>query len=296
MIKKASNIINITDNIVTIFDNLFSENIDEETFNKWLERYKLISQIETDFYNNLTKDELIKLYNLIDSSSVDDDDFEKVKKYMGVQERICKKIKERIITKDILNEDERTITSIFPNIPTPKILELLEALECDINLILLESYNKDNPQLKSRLSLQNPPLERYLIRNKGKFIPSHYISSKFVADSLGISDKDYNNIKNYYYIANVDNVLENIASLKKFPIDIQDINATLMRLYLETIKACYILLDTKDHHTRNADMEILNINCSLYNEFSLNTKTKIKKAIDNGVEDRKKYSSVSIIR
>ena len=72
MKRKAYYILNITEKIVTIYDNLFTEGLSEEDYNKWKERYNLITKIEESFYNSLSKEEASELYELVDNTIVKD--------------------------------------------------------------------------------------------------------------------------------------------------------------------------------------------------------------------------------
>ena len=138
MKRKAYYILNITEKIVTIYDNLFTEGLSEEDYNKWKERYNLITKIEESFYNSLSKEEASELYELVDNTIVKDMPFEMFKKNINMKEIKKLKLRRMIGTKQVLNDDEQDLVSILPNIPIPKLITLLEALETDKNLIMLE--------------------------------------------------------------------------------------------------------------------------------------------------------------
>ena len=246
MKRKAYYILNITEQIVTIYDNLFTEGLSEEDYNKWKKRYDLITEIEESFYNSLSKEEASELYELVDNTIIKDMPFEMFKKYINMKERIKLKLRRMIGTKQVLNDDEQDLASILPNIPIPKLITLLEALETDKNLIMLEKLEKENPNSKSRFALFIPSLEKELLKNNGLFTPNPYLTASFTSELLNITKEDYNNIKNYYYLSEIEKVLIDITYLNKTTTD-TTIKNNLMKVYLEDIKTSYTLLGSQEN-------------------------------------------------
>lgn len=296
MKRKAYYILNITEKIVTIYDNLFTEGLSEEDYNKWKERYNLITKIEESFYNSLSKEEASELYELVDNTIVKDMPFEMFKKYINMKERIKLKLRRMIGTKQVLNDDEQDLVSILPNIPIPKLITLLEALETDKNLIMLEKLEKENPNSKSRFALFIPSLEKELLKNNGLFTPNPYLTASFTSELLNITKEDYNNIKNYYYLSEIEKVLIDITYLNKTTTD-TTIKNNLMKVYLEDIKTSYTLLGSQENSYIDIDIEkdILDKNNNLQKITSPSIISQIKRTLILAKEERKKRFNVSLI-
>ena len=294
MKRKAYYILNITEKIVTIYDNLFTEGLSEEDYNKWKERYNLITKIEESFYNSLSKEEASELYELVDNTIVKDMPFEMFKKYINMKERIKLKLRRMIGTKQVLNDDEQDLVSILPNIPIPKLITLLEALETDKNLIMLEKLEKENPNSKSRFALFIPSLEKELLKNNGLFTPNTYLTASFTSELLNITKEDYNNIKNYYYLSEIEKVLIDITYLNKTTTD-TTIKNNLMKVYLEDIKTSYTLLGSQENSYIDIEKDILDKNNNLQKITSPSIISQIKRTLILAKEERKKRFNVSLI-
>lgn len=294
MKRKAYYILNITEQIVTIYDNLFTEGLSEEDYNKWKERYNLITEIEESFYNSLSKEEASELYELVDNTIVKDMPFEMFKKYINMKERIKLKLRRMIGTKQVLNDDEQDLVSILPNIPIPKLITLLEALETDKNLIMLEKLEKENPNSKSRFALFIPSLEKELLKNNGLFTPNPYLTASFTSELLNITKEDYNNIKNYYYLSEIEKVLIDITYLNKTTTD-TTIKNSLMKVYLEDIKTSYTLLGSQENSYIDIEKDILDKNNNLQKITSPSIISQIKRTLILAKEERKKRFNVSLI-
>lgn len=294
MKRKAYYILNITEKIVTIYDNLFTEGLSEEDYNKWKERYNLITEIEESFYNSLSKEEASELYELVDNTIVKDMPFEMFKKYINMKERIKLKLRRMIGTKQVLNDDEQDLVSILPNIPIPKLITLLEALETDKNLIMLEKLEKENPNSKSRFALFIPSLEKELLKNNGLFTPNPYLTASFTSELLNITKEDYNNIKNYYYLSEIEKVLIDITYLNKTTTD-TTIKNNLMKVYLEDIKTSYTLLGSQENSYIDIEKDILDKNNNLKKITSPSIISQIKRTLILAKEERKKRFNVSLI-
>ena len=294
MKRKAYYILNITEKIVTIYDNLFTEGLSEEDYNKWKERYDLITEIEESFYNSLSKEEASELYELVDNTIVKDMPFEMFKKYINMKERIKLKLRRMIGTKQVLNDDEQDLVSILPNIPIPKLITLLEALETDKNLIMLEKLEKENPNSKSRFALFIPSLEKELLKNNGLFTPNPYLTASFTSELLNITKEDYNNIKNYYYLSEIEKVLIDITYLNKTTTD-TTIKNSLMKVYLEDIKTSYTLLGSQENSYIDIEKDILDKNNNLQKITSPSIISQIKRTLILAKEERKKRFNVSLI-
>lgn len=293
MKRKAYYILNITEQIVTIYDNLFTEGLSEEDYNKWKERYDLITEIEESFYNSLSKEEASELYELVDNTIVKDMPFEMFKKYINMKERIKLKLRRMIGTKQVLNDDEQDLASILPNIPIPKLITLLEALETDKNLIMLEKLEKENPNSKSRFALFIPSLEKELLKNNGLFTPNPYLTASFTSELLNITKEDYNNIKNYYYLSEIEKVLIDITYLNKTTTD-TTIKNNLMKVYLEDIKTSYTLLGSQENSYIDIEKDILDKNNNLQKITSPSIISQIKRTLILAKEERKKRFNVSL--
>ena len=294
MKRKAYYILNITEQIVTIYDNLFTEGLSEEDYNKWKERYNLITEIEESFYNSLSKEEASELYELVDNTIIKDMPFEMFKKYINMKERIKLKLRRMIGTKQVLNDDEKDLASILPNIPIPKLITLLEALETDKNLIMLEKLEKENPNSKSRFALFIPSLEKELLKNNGLFTPNPYLTASFTSELLNITEKDYNSIKNYYYLSEIEKVLIDITYLNKTTTD-TTIKNNLMKVYLEDIKTSYTLLGSQENSYIDIEKDILDKNNNLQKITSPSIISQIKRTLILAKEERKKRFNVSLI-
>ena len=294
MKRKAYYILNITEQIVTIYDNLFTEGLSEEDYNKWKERYNLITEIEESFYNSLSKEEASELYELVDNTIIKDMPFEMFKKYINMKERIKLKLRRMIGTKQVLNDDEQDLASILPNIPIPKLITLLEALETDKNLIMLEKLEKENPNSKSRFALFIPSLEKELLKNNGIFTPNPYLTASFTSELLNITKEDYNNIKNYYYLSEIEKVLIDITYLNKTTTD-TTIKNNLMKVYLEDIKTSYTLLGSQENSYIDIEKDILDKNNNLQKITSPSIISQIKRTLILAKEERKKRFNVSLI-
>lgn len=294
MKRKAYYILNITEKIVTIYDNLFTEGLSEEDYNKWKERYNLITEIEESFYNSLSKEEASELYELVDNTIIKDMPFEMFKKYINMKERIKLKLRRMIGTKQVLNDDEKDLASILPNIPIPKLITLLEALETDKNLIMLEKLEKENPNSKSRFALFIPSLEKELLKNNGLFTPNPYLTASFTSELLNITKEDYNNIKNYYYLSEIEKVLIDITYLNKTTTD-TTIKNNLMKVYLEDIKTSYTLLGSQENSYIDIEKDILDKNNNLQKITSPSIISQIKRTLILAKEERKKRFNVSLI-
>lgn len=294
MKRKAYYILNITEQIVTIYDNLFTEGLSEEDYNKWKERYDLITEIEESFYNSLSKEEASELYELVDNTIIKDMPFEMFKKYINMKERIKLKLRRMIGTKQVLNDDEKDLASILPNIPIPKLITLLEALETDKNLIMLEKLEKENPNSKSRFALFIPSLEKELLKNNGLFTPNPYLTASFTSELLNITKEDYNNIKNYYYLSEIEKVLIDITYLNKTTTD-TTIKNNLMKVYLEDIKTSYTLLGSQENSYIDIEKDILDKNNNLQKITSPSIISQIKRTLILAKEERKKRFNVSLI-
>lgn len=294
MKRKAYYILNITEQIVTIYDNLFTEGLSEEDYNKWKKRYDLITEIEESFYNSLSKEEASELYELVDNTIVKDMPFEMFKKYINMKERIKLKLRRMIGTKQVLNDDEQDLASILPNIPIPKLITLLEALETDKNLIMLEKLEKENPNSKSRFALFIPSLEKELLKNNGLFTPNPYLTASFTSELLNITKEDYNNIKNYYYLSEIEKVLIDITYLNKTTTD-TTIKNNLMKVYLEDIKTSYTLLGSQENSYIDIEKDILDKNNNLQRITSPSIISQIKRTLILAKEERKKRFNVSLI-
>ena len=294
MKRKAYYILNITEQIVTIYDNLFTEGLSEEDYNKWKKRYDLITEIEESFYNSLSKEEASELYELVDNTIVKDMPFEMFKKYINMKERIKLKLRRMIGTKQVLNDDEQDLVSILPNIPIPKLITLLEALETDKNLIMLEKLEKENPNSKSRFALFIPSLEKELLKNNGLFTPNPYLTASFTSELLNITKEDYNNIKNYYYLSEIEKVLIDITYLNKTTTD-TTIKNNLMKVYLEDIKTSYTLLGSQENSYIDIEKDILDKNNNLQKITSPSIISQIKRTLILAKEERKKRFNVSLI-
>lgn len=294
MKRKAYYILNITEKIVTIYDNLFTEGLSEEDYNKWKERYNLITEIEESFYNSLSKEEASELYELVDNTIIKDMPFEMFKKYINMKERIKLKLRRMIGTKQVLNDDEQDLASILPNIPIPKLITLLEALETDKNLIMLEKLEKENPNSKSRFALFIPSLEKELLKNNGLFTPNPYLTASFTSELLNITKEDYNNIKNYYYLSEIEKVLIDITYLNKTTTD-TTIKNNLMKVYLEDIKTSYTLLGSQENSYIDIEKNILDKNNNLQKITSPSIISQIKRTLILAKEERKKRFNVSLI-
>lgn len=294
MKRKAYYILNITEQIVTIYDNLFTEGLSEEDYNKWKERYNLITEIEESFYNSLSKEEASELYELVDNTIIKDMPFEMFKKYINMKERIKLKLRRMIGTKQVLNDDEKDLVSILPNIPIPKLITLLEALETDKNLIMLEKLEKENPNSKSRFALFIPSLEKELLKNNGLFTPNPYLTASFTSELLNITKEDYNNIKNYYYLSEIEKVLIDITYLNKTTTD-TTIKNNLMKVYLEDIKTSYTLLGSQENSYIDIEKDILDKNNNLQKITSPSIISQIKRTLILAKEERKKRFNVSLI-
>ncbi len=294
MKRKAYYILNITEQIVTIYDNLFTEGLSEEDYNKWKERYDLITEIEESFYNSLSKEEASELYELVDNTIIKDMPFEMFKKYINMKERIKLKLRRMIGTKQVLNDDEQDLASILPNIPIPKLITLLEALETDKNLIMLEKLEKENPNSKSRFALFIPSLEKELLKNNGLFTPNPYLTASFTSELLNITKEDYNNIKNYYYLSEIEKVLIDITYLNKTTTD-TTIKNNLMKVYLEDIKTSYTLLGSQENSYIDIEKDILDKNNNLQRITSPSIISQIKRTLILAKEERKKRFNVSLI-
>lgn len=294
MKRKAYYILNITEKIVTIYDNLFTEGLSEEDYNKWKERYNLITEIEESFYNSLSKEEASELYELVDNTIIKDMPFEMFKKYINMKERIKLKLRRMIGTKQVLNDDEQDLASILPNIPIPKLITLLEALETDKNLIMLEKLEKENPNSKSRFALFIPSLEKELLKNNGLFTPNPYLTASFTSELLNITKEDYNNIKNYYYLSEIEKVLIDITYLNKTTTD-TTIKNNLMKVYLEDIKTSYTLLGSQENSYIDIEKDILDKNNNLQKITSPSIISQIKRTLILAKEERKKRFNVSLI-
>lgn len=294
MKRKAYYILNITEKIVTIYDNLFTEGLSEEDYNKWKKRYDLITEIEESFYNSLSKEEASELYELVDNTIVKDMPFEMFKKYINMKERIKLKLRRMIGTKQVLNDDEQDLVSILPNIPIPKLITLLEALETDKNLIMLEKLEKENPNSKSRFALFIPSLEKELLKNNGLFTPNPYLTASFTSELLNITKEDYNNIKNYYYLSEIEKVLIDITYLNKTTTD-TTIKNNLMKVYLEDIKTSYTLLGSQENSYIDIEKDILDKNNNLQKITSPSIISQIKRTLILAKEERKKRFNVSLI-
>lgn len=294
MKRKAYYILNITEKIVTIYDNLFTEGLSEEDYNKWKERYDLITEIEESFYNSLSKEEASELYELVDNTIIKDMPFEMFKKYINMKERIKLKLRRMIGTKQVLNDDEQDLASILPNIPIPKLITLLEALETDKNLIMLEKLEKENPNSKSRFALFIPSLEKELLKNNGLFTPNPYLTASFTSELLNITKEDYNNIKNYYYLSEIEKVLIDITYLNKTTTD-TTIKNNLMKVYLEDIKTSYTLLGSQENSYIDIEKDILDKNNNLQKITSPSIISQIKRTLILAKEERKKRFNVSLI-
>lgn len=294
MKRKAYYILNITEKIVTIYDNLFTEGLSEEDYNKWKERYDLITEIEESFYNSLSKEEASELYELVDNTIIKDMPFEMFKKYINMKERIKLKLRRMIGTKQVLNDDEQDLVSILPNIPIPKLITLLEALETDKNLIMLEKLEKENPNSKSRFALFIPSLEKELLKNNGLFTPNPYLTASFTSELLNITKEDYNNIKNYYYLSEIEKVLIDITYLNKTTTD-TTIKNNLMKVYLEDIKTSYTLLGSQENSYIDIEKDILDKNNNLQKITSPSIISQIKRTLILAKEERKKRFNVSLI-
>lgn len=294
MKRKAYYILNITEQIVTIYDNLFTEGLSEEDYNKWKERYNLITEIEESFYNSLSKEEASELYELVDNTIIKDMPFEMFKKYINMKERIKLKLRRMIGTKQVLNDDEQDLVSILPNIPIPKLITLLEALETDKNLIMLEKLEKENPNSKSRFALFIPSLEKELLKNNGLFTPNPYLTASFTSELLNITKEDYNNIKNYYYLSEIEKVLIDITYLNKTTTD-TTIKNNLMKVYLEDIKTSYTLLGSQENSYIDIEKDILDKNNNLQKITSPSIISQIKRTLILAKEERKKRFNVSLI-
>ncbi len=294
MKRKAYYILNITEKIVTIYDNLFTEGLSEEDYNKWKERYNLITKIEESFYNSLSKEEASELYKLVDNTIIKDMPFEMFKKYINMKERIKLKLRRMIGTKQVLNDDEQDLVSILPNIPIPKLITLLEALETDKNLIMLEKLEKENPNSKSRFALFIPSLEKELLKNNGLFTPNPYLTASFTSELLNITKEDYNNIKNYYYLSEIEKVLIDITYLNKTTTD-TTIKNNLMKVYLEDIKTSYTLLGSQENSYIDIEKDILDKNNNLQKITSPSIISQIKRTLILAKEERKKRFNVSLI-
>lgn len=294
MKRKAYYILNITEKIVTIYDNLFTEGLSEEDYNKWKERYNLITEIEESFYNSLSKEEASELYELVDNTIIKDMPFEMFKKYINMKERIKLKLRRMIGTKQVLNDDEQDLASILPNIPIPKLITLLEALETDKNLIMLEKLEKENPNSKSRFALFIPSLEKELLKNNGLFTPNPYLTASFTSELLNITKEDYNNIKNYYYLSEIEKVLIDITYLNKTTTD-TTIKNNLMKVYLEDIKTSYTLLGSQENSYIDIEKDILDKNNNLQKITSPSIISQLKRTLILAKEERKKRFNVSLI-
>ena len=294
MKRKAYYILNITEQIVTIYDNLFTEGLSEEDYNKWKERYNLITEIEESFYNSLSKEEASELYELVDNTIVKDMPFEMFKKYINMKERIKLKLRRMIGTKQVLNDDEQDLVSILPNIPIPKLITLLEALETDKNLIMLEKLEKENPNSKSRFALFIPSLEKELLKNNGLFTPNPYLTASFTSELLNITKEDYNNIKNYYYLSEIEKVLIDITYLNKTTTD-TTIKNNLMKVYLEDIKTSYTLLGSQENSYIDIEKDILDKHNNLQKITSPSIISQLKRTLILAKEGRKKRFNVSLI-
>lgn len=294
MKRKAYYILNITEKIVTIYDNLFTEGLSEEDYNKWKERYDLITEIEESFYNSLSKEEASELYELVDNTIIKDMPFEMFKKYINMKERIKLKLRRMIGTKQVLNDDEQDLVSILPNIPIPKLITLLEALETDKNLIMLEKLEKENPNSKSRFALFIPSLEKELLKNNGLFTPNPYLTASFTSELLNITKEDYNNIKNYYYLSEIEKVLIDITYLNKTTTD-TTIKNNLMKVYLEDIKTSYTLLGSQENSYIDIEKDILDKNNNLQRITFPSIISQIKRTLILAKEERKKRFNVSLI-
>lgn len=294
MKRKAYYILNITEKIVTIYDNLFTEGLSEEDYNKWKERYNLITEIEESFYNSLSKEEASELYELVDNTIIKDMPFEMFKKYINMKERIKLKLRRMIGTKQVLNDDEQDLASIFPNIPIPKLITLLEALETDKNLIMLEKLEKENPNSKNRFALFIPSLEKELLKNNNHFTPNPYLTASFTSELLNITKEDYNNIKNYYYLSEIEKVLIDITYLNKTTTD-TTIKNNLMKVYLEDIKTSYTLLGSQENSYIDIEKDILDKHNNLQKITSPSIISQLKRTLILAKEERKKRFNVSLI-
>ena len=294
MKRKAYYILNITEQIVTIYDNLFTEGLSEEDYNKWKKRYDLITEIEESFYNSLSKEEASELYELVDNTIIKDMPFEMFKKYINMKERIKLKLRRMIGTKQVLNDDEQDLVSILPNIPIPKLITLLEALETDKNLIMLEKLEKENPNSKSRFALFIPSLEKELLKNNGIFTPNPYLTASFTSELLNITKEDYNNIKNYYYLSEIEKVLIDITYLNKTTTD-TTIKNNLMKVYLEDIKTSYTLLGSQENSYIDIEKDILDKHNNLQKITSPSIISQLKRTLILAKEERKKRFNVSLI-
>lgn len=294
MKRKAYYILNITEQIVTIYDNLFTEGLSEEDYNKWKKRYDLITEIEESFYNSLSKEEASELYELVDNTIIKDIPFEMFKKYINMKERIKLKLRRMIGTKQVLNDDEQDLASILPNIPIPKLITLLEALETDKNLIMLEKLEKENPNSKSRFALFIPSLEKELLKNNGLFTPNPYLTASFTSELLNITKEDYNNIKNYYYLSEIEKVLIDITYLNKTTTD-TTIKNNLMKVYLEDIKTSYTLLGSQENSYIDIEKDILDKHNNLQKITSPSIISQLKRTLILAKEERKKRFNVSLI-
>lgn len=294
MKRKAYYILNITEQIVTIYDNLFTEGLSEEDYNKWKKRYNLITEIEESFYNSLSKEEASELYELVDNTIIKDMPFEMFKKYINMKERIKLKLRRMIGTKQVLNDDEQDLASILPNIPIPKLITLLEALETDKNLIMLEKLEKENPNSKSRFALFIPSLEKELLKNNGLFTPNPYLTASFTSELLNITKEDYNNIKNYYYLSEIEKVLIDITYLNKTTTD-TTIKNNLMKVYLEDIKTSYTLLGSQENSYIDIEKDILDKHNNLQKITSPSIISQLKRTLILAKEERKKRFNVSLI-
>lgn len=294
MKRKAYYILNITEKIVTIYDNLFTEGLSEEDYNKWKKRYDLITEIEESFYNSLSKEEASELYELVDNTIIKDMPFEMFKKYINMKERIKLKLRRMIGTKQVLNDDEQDLASILPNIPIPKLITLLEALETDKNLIMLEKLEKENPNSKSRFALFIPSLEKELLKNNGLFTPNPYLTASFTSELLNITKEDYNNIKNYYYLSEIEKVLIDITYLNKTTTD-TTIKNNLMKVYLEDIKTSYTLLGSQENSYIDIEKDILDKHNNLQKITSPSIISQLKRTLILAKEERKKRFNVSLI-
>ena len=197
-------------------------------------------------------------------------------------------------TKQVLNDDEQDLVSILPNIPIPKLITLLEALETDKNLIMLEKLEKENPNSKSRFALFIPSLEKELLKNNGLFTPNPYLTASFTSELLNITKEDYNNIKNYYYLSEIEKVLIDITYLNKTTTD-TTIKNNLMKVYLEDIKTSYTLLGSQENSYIDIEKDILDKNNNLQKITSPSIISQIKRTLILAKEERKKRFNVSLI-
>lgn len=220
--------------------------------------------------------------------------FEMFKKYINMKERIKLKLRRMIGTKQVLNDDEQDLASILPNIPIPKLITLLEALETDKNLIMLEKLEKENPNSKSRFALFIPSLEKELLKNNGLFTPNPYLTASFTSELLNITKEDYNNIKNYYYLSEIEKVLIDITYLNKTTTD-TTIKNNLMKVYLEDIKTSYTLLGSQENSYIDIEKDILDKNNNLQKITSPSIISQIKRTLILAKEERKKRFNVSLI-